>query len=101
MNYDGKNQLPYSFNEMQITSFDKKGFVYLDFIENSKTAAVDQALLYYSKDKQRNGYKAGDPVTFKLRGRNETGTVLATSPEKVLISFNKGFYEEKFTDIFK
>lgn len=101
MNYDGRNQLPYTFKELQITGFDDKGFVYLEFIENSRTASVDKQLLYYSKDKERNGYKPGDEVNFKRGGKDLRGTILATSPTQVLISQDKGFYERKYSEIFK
>ncbi|HXB39591.1 MAG TPA: hypothetical protein VNZ49_03560 [Bacteroidia bacterium] len=101
MNYDGQNQTPFTFNEFIITGFDEQGFVYLEFTKNSKTVAVDQALLYYSKDKQTNGFNAGDEVVFKKRRKKVKGVILATSPTKALISYNGGFYEKEITEITK
>ncbi|HWY38822.1 MAG TPA: hypothetical protein VNY73_09705 [Bacteroidia bacterium] len=101
LNYDGKNQTPYTFNEMKITGFDKKGFVYLSFIAEAKSAEVDQELLYYSRDKHKSGYKAGDVVNFKKTGKKVSGTILATAAGKVLITENKGFYERSYKEISK
>lgn len=101
MNYDGVKQLFYSFNEFEISGFDKKGFVYLNFIEKGKTALVDRNLLYYSKNKVRNNLSGGDEVTFKHRGDEVKGRVLATAPDKALVSYDKGFYELKYSEITK